>query len=76
MGHSDKNDNYIKEGKHFYSYKTKDEVYNQFNTRQPMSIIQLENGYYLIAMTRNTYIHIHALNTLETFPDVIITIGK
>jgi len=58
MGHSDKNDNYIKEGKHFYSYKTKDEVYNQFNTRQPMSIIQLENGYYLIAMTRNTYIHI------------------
>ena len=58
MGHSGKNDNYIKEGKQFHSYKTKDEVYNQFNTRQPMSIIQLENGYYLIAMTKNTYVHI------------------
>jgi len=54
MGHSGKNDNYIKEGKQFHSYNTKDEVYIQFNTRQPMSIIHLENGYYLIAITKNT----------------------
>jgi len=56
MGHSGKNNNYIKEGKQFHSYKTKDEVYNQ----QPSTNVHYtyRKWVYLIAMTKNTYVHI------------------
>jgi hypothetical protein len=48
----------VKEGKQLHTYKTKDEVYNRFNKCLPMSMIQIDNGNYFIAGSKNICIHV------------------
>jgi hypothetical protein len=56
MGRFSKKQSNLNEGKQFHVYKSRDEAYDTFPNRRSMSMIQLDNGNFVIACTNKIYI--------------------